>query len=214
MVYIQFNMLRQYGYVWKIKILEKTKNTKKSQRLGRKEWIDSAFKTLTETGVSSIHVESLAKRLGVTKGSFYWHFKDRTELLNAVLEKRRAQYVIAKGEDLGGDAKKRLINLLNIVPRSRGSKHIGGSMELAMRSWARYDDHAAKTVAEVDTLRVDYVRLLLLEMGFNNQEAKARAFIIYSYVMCQGIFSFAKDDDILEYIHEISTAILLNDKDI
>jgi len=190
---------------------EKTKNTKKSQRLGRVEWIDAAFKTLTESGVSSIHVEALAKRLGVTKGSFYWHFKDRTELLNAVLEKWRDQYVIAKVEDLGGDSRKRLINLLDVVPRKRGSKHTGGSMELAMRSWARYDDNAAKAVAEVDTLRVEYVRELLIEMGVDEKEVEARAFIVYSYVMCQGIFSFDKDDNMLERIHEIATAILLKD---
>lgn len=190
---------------------EKTKNTKKSQRLGRVEWIDAAFKTLIESGVSSVHVEALAKRLGVTKGSFYWHFKDRTELLDAVLEKWRDQFVIAKVEDLGGDSRKRLINLLDVVPRKRGSKHTGGSMELAMRSWARYDDNAAIAVAEVDTLRMDYVRKLLIEMGVDIKEAEARAFIVYAYVMCQGIFSFNKDDDMLERIHEISTAILLKD---
>ncbi len=192
---------------------EKTKNTKKSQRLGRAEWIDAAFRTLTESGVSSIHVEALAKRLGVTKGSFYWHFKDRTELLNAVLEKWRDQFVIARVEDLGGDSRKRLVNLLDVVPRKLGSKHTGGSMELAMRSWARYDDTAAKAVAEVDTLRVEYVRELLLEMGIDEKEAQARAFIVYAYVMCQGIFSFDKEDDMLERIHEISTSILLKELD-
>ena len=190
---------------------EKVKKAKKTPRLGRVEWIDAAFKTLTESGITSIHIEALAKRLGVTKGSFYWHFKDRTELLNAVLEKWRDQYVIAKIEHLGGDSKKRLVNLLDVVPRKHGSKHTGGSMELAMRSWARYDDNAAQAVAEVDTLRVDYVRKLLIEMGIDEKEAEARAFIIYSYVMCQGIFSFDKGDDMLERIHEMSTAILLKD---
>ena len=214
MVYTCFNMFRQCADLQKVKMLDKSKTTKKSHRLNRAEWIDSAFTTLTKTGVGSVHVETLAKKLGVTKGSFYWHFKDRTELLNAVLEKWRDQYVIDKVEDLGGNAKERLINLLNVVPRSRGTKHIGGSMELAMRSWARYDDNAAKTVAEIDTLRVEYVEQLLIEMNFNGKEAKARAFIIYAYVMSQGIFSFDKDDDILEYIHQISTAILLDDKNI
>ena len=190
---------------------KKIQNKKRPQRLGRAEWIDSAFKTLTESGISSIHVEALAKRLGVTKGSFYWHFKDRTELLDAVLEKWRDQFVIAKVEDLGGDSRKRLINLLDVVPRKRGSTHTGGSMELAMRSWARYDDKAAKAVAEVDTLRVEYVRELLIEMGIDAKEAEARAFVVYAYVMCQGIFSFDKDDNMLERIHEISTAILLKD---
>mgnify|MGYP003879931813 CR=1 FL=1 len=192
-----------------IKLQENVKKGKRSNRLGRMEWIDAAFKTLTESGVTSIHVETLAKRLGVTKGSFYWHFKDRTELLDAVLEKWRDQFVIAKVEEQGGDARTRLVNLLNVVPRTRGTTHTGGSMELAMRSWARYDEPARDAVAEVDTLRVEYVRELLEELGFGPKEAEARAFIVYSYVMCQGIFSFDREDGILDRIHKMCTEILL-----
>ncbi|RED51535.1 TetR family transcriptional regulator [Aestuariispira insulae] len=192
-----------------IKLPETKANTKRTSKLGRSEWIEAAFRLLTESGVTSINVEKLAKRLGVTKGSFYWHFKDRTELLEAVLDKWHDQYVIAKVEHMGGDAYTRLINLLDVVPRKRGSKHLGGSMELAMRSWARYDDDAENVVADVDRLRVNYVADLLRELGFPEEELESRAFLIYAYVMCQGIFSFEKTDDILERIHNTCTDILI-----
>lgn len=194
------------------KLPEAKRTTKRTNKLGRSEWIEAAFKTLTESGVGSIHVETLAKRLGVTKGSFYWHFKDRTDLLEAVLDKWHDQYVIAKVDQMGGDSRQRLTNLLNVVPRKRGSKHLGGSMELAMRSWARYDDQAEGVVAEVDRIRLDFVAEHLRAIGVAEEEIEARAFMVYSYVMCQGIFSFSREDDTLENIHETCTKLLLAGK--
>ncbi|MDX1738407.1 MAG: TetR/AcrR family transcriptional regulator [Alphaproteobacteria bacterium] len=182
---------------------------KKTPKLGRHEWIEAAFRTLVESGVASIHVETLAKRLGVTKGSFYWHFKDRTELLESVLEKWQEQFVIARVETMGGGSDDRLLNLLNIVPRQRGSYQRGGSMELAMRSWARTDDEAMEAVEKVDRTRVNFVESLLEPRGHSGVEKEARAFLIYSYLMCQGIFSFDKEDDILERIHKDVLNILL-----
>lgn len=175
---------------------------KKTPKLGRAEWIEAAFRTLTESGVSSIRVETLARRLGVTKGSFYWHFKDRTELLEAVLDKWQEQFVIARVETMGGGTDDQLLNLLNIVPRQKGSYQRGGAMELAMRSWARTDERAMKAVEQVDRTRVDFVESLLAPRGHTGTEKEARAFLIYSYLMCQGIFSFDREDDILQRIHQ------------
>ena len=56
------------------------------QQLDREAWIKAALDILAEKGLDGIRVEVLAKRLKVTKGSFYWHFKDRRDLLDAVLE--------------------------------------------------------------------------------------------------------------------------------
>ena len=56
------------------------------QQLDRAAWIKAAFDVLADKGLDGIRVEVLAKRLKVTKGSFYWHFKDRRDLLDAVLE--------------------------------------------------------------------------------------------------------------------------------
>lgn len=217
----------QYATVWKMNVTDqnvkksprkkaaakkatrKAAPAKKAPKLGRLEWVEAAFKTLTESGVTSIHVETLAKRLGVTKGSFYWHFKDRTELLEAVLEKWQEQYVIARVETMGGGPDDRLLNLLNIVPRQKGSYQHGGSMELAMRSWARTDDNAMGAVEKVDRTRVDFVCDLFESRGHTGNELEARAFLTYAYIMCQGIFSFDKQDDILERIHPDILKILM-----
>ena len=59
-------------------------------RLSREHWIEAALDALGEGGVGAVAVEPLAARLGVTKGSFYWHFPSREALLVAALERWEA----------------------------------------------------------------------------------------------------------------------------
>src|SRR5690348_17786797 len=60
---------------------------RRTEYLDESSWVDEAFEVLSDKGVDDVGIESLAKRLGVTKGSFYWHFKDRAALLTAVLRR-------------------------------------------------------------------------------------------------------------------------------
>lgn len=178
------------------------KDEKRTNRLGREEWIRGAFQMMAESGVASISVEALAKHLGITKGSFYWHFKDRQDLLDAILEQWHHQLVISRVEAMGGDARSKLRNLLNIVPKSNRFAR-GGSLELAMRSWARHDEAAAKTVARVDQERLDYTAALFRELGLDEKLADARAYLLYSYVFCQGVFTFEDNDTLNRRVHDL-----------
>ncbi|NER97899.1 MAG: TetR/AcrR family transcriptional regulator, partial [Symploca sp. SIO1B1] len=75
--------------------------------LTRLDWIEQGLKTLAETGVETVRVEPLAKVLGVTKGSFYWHFKNREDFLEAILQEWvnwQTNSIIEQVEALGGDA--------------------------------------------------------------------------------------------------------------
>jgi AcrR family transcriptional regulator len=64
----------------------KHRNTRPRAALDRNEWVEAAIAVLAEQGVQGMRIEVLAKDFGVTKGSFYWHFKDRQDLFNAVLD--------------------------------------------------------------------------------------------------------------------------------
>ena len=64
----------------------KTEKTSARVRLDRDEWIEAAIDVLAEQGLQGMRIEVLAKNFGVTKGSFYWHFKDRQYLVDGVLE--------------------------------------------------------------------------------------------------------------------------------
>lgn len=174
----------------------------KINKLSQEDWVKAAFDTLSESGVTAVRVETLAKRLGVTKGSFYWHFKNRQVLLDAILEKWRSeQRVMNRVDVIGGSAREKLINLLESVPRT-APRNSSGATELAVRSWARNDQQAAATIATVDEERIGWVKSYFMDMGYEEQIAESRAFLTYGYIMVQGIFSIENMPGILARIHD------------
>lgn len=176
-------------------------------RLSRDQWIAAAYRTLAEQGWAQVNIEKLAKRLGVTKGSFYWHFRDRGELVAALLEKWNEQLVIGRVEAAGGNAREKIHNLLDIVIKANRQAR-GGALELAMRAWARQDPEAAQVVEAVDQERIDYTARLFVELGFSKGEAEARAFLLYAYIFAQGVFTTKNERDLLERIHQQCCALI------
>jgi AcrR family transcriptional regulator len=161
------------------------KSTKRLvERLDSAAWIESALHVLAERGVDGIRVEVLAKQLNVTKGSFYWHFKDRAALLDAMLQewRRRATLeVIEKLESTHEPALKRLHRLLRLQFDARRAE-FGADIELSVRLWGRHDHHPARVLHEIDELRLRYISKLLEELGIDKSESRARAILIYSYM--------------------------------
>ncbi len=129
-----------------------------------------------EGGVSAVRVDPLAKRLGITRGSFYWHFKNRAALLRALLDRwveGETEGVIETNEQGGGTASDRLRRLL----RTCASED--GRLEMSVREWAAGDADARETVRRVDETRIAYMAELSREAGTPKRDAKARARIAY-----------------------------------
>lgn len=153
-------------------------------KLERADWIRAGLIMLAAGGVDAVRVERLATALKVTKGSFYWHFRDRPDLLYALLEAWQAEAtseVIRRVEARGGDATSRLSALFSIVFRS------DGRLEMAVREWAGRDGAAREAQSTVDRRRLDYVERLFLELGFSPSDALARA--RFAYLALIGQFS-------------------------
>jgi AcrR family transcriptional regulator len=147
-----------------------------SQKLGRQDWLATALKVLAESGIEAVRVEPLAKLMNVTKGSFYWHFKNREDLLNAMLrewETRETDDIIKQVEEAGGDASAKLLYLFQLAYED------DGQLEKAMRTWAANDARAAAVIAQIDQRRLNYLQDLFLQIGFPAIEAKARARLAY-----------------------------------
>ena len=155
-------------------------------RLGRGEWILAAFHLLAEESIEAVRVEPLARRLGVTKGSFYWHFSDRDELLIAMLDawhQGATQSIIERVDRQSQDPADRLRGLLREVVVVRPlSKDTSGLIELGIRDWARRDRRAKAHLESVDTRRLAYIEDLFARLGCSADEAQARAFLVYSYI--------------------------------
>jgi AcrR family transcriptional regulator len=145
-------------------------------QLGPEAWIEAGLAALRDHGVDGVRIERLAQALEMTKGSFYWHFKDRAALLDAMLEawRRRATFaVIDEVENAGGDAVQRLRQLSTIVGR------IEGRLDLAVRAWAGQDAAVQAALDAIDRRRLDYLASLFGELSFSPAEAAARARLVY-----------------------------------
>lgn len=165
---------------------------------------------LSENGAHALNVETLAKRLGVTKGSFYWHFKNRGELLRAVLDRWNVQLVISRAESSGGSPADRIRYMLDIVVNSNRPGR-RGSLELAMRSWARRDPQVAEVVEAVDERRLGYTAGLFRQCGYDRQEAEARAMLLFSYIFSQGILGFSSDRVLRDNLHQLCRRLIEGD---
>ena len=172
------------------------KETGMSKRLGPEAWVVAGLKALAEEGVEEVRVERLAVALGVTKGSFYWHFADRKALLDAILaawQARATEDVIAQVEATAGNARARMHELMTIVFSS------DGRIDRQVRAWAANDDAVQAAVDIIDKKRTGYLERLLIADGFGKPEARARARFAYhaligQFAMARGKGRRAKDE--------------------
>ena len=150
----------------------------KESRKSRKDWLRAGLRRLARTGVDGVRVEPLAKELGMTKGSFYWHFADRAELLDAMLAEwaeSATAAVIARAEEAGREAQVRLDRLIEMAADGYDPR-----LELALRDWGRRDRKVARVLDAIDEQRMGYLRQLLRESGFQAIEVEVRAFLLYA----------------------------------
>ncbi len=148
-------------------------------RLTREEWLERALEVLAEEGASKIRVTELARNLGVTTGSLYWHFEGRSDLVRSLAEywaRISTGVVVERIADESQSAQDRLLALLKLV-----IKEDLGRYDVAVRTWAAQEPEIADVVREVDQQRYQFVRGLFEEMGFRGEEleVRSRTFVAY-----------------------------------
>ncbi len=166
-------------------------------RLGRAEWIREGLMALAQVGVEAVRVEPLAKRLGVTKGSFYHHFKDRDDLLVALLDswrERATSLVILLVNQYSDRSVERIRRLLELVVDSVTQESFG-LLDVGIRDWARRDRRAQSVVEAVDALRLEYIADRFIALGCTREDAEFRAFFVYSYILGEGQMGAASSNE-------------------
>jgi AcrR family transcriptional regulator len=144
-------------------------------RLTKSTWIEHGLRTLASDGANALKVGPMARRLKVSRGSFYWHFRDIADFRSQVLQfwqERTTEQVI---RDLEA-AKAQPNRLKHLMRRAFVTER---SLERAIRSWAAEDKGVAATVATVDTRRVSYIAKMLVAAGVESRRALPRAAFIY-----------------------------------
>ncbi len=159
-------------------------------KIRREAWIHEAFSALANGGVDSVKVEVLAKRLQVTKGGFYWHFKNRNELLEQLLAHWQSGRIKAIRQHVESNkgAAETLRHLLQLYTDHTNPR--GRAIELAVRDWARNSEQAASTVRAVDNERLNAVAGLFSKLKLSSEDAYSRAYLFYSYVFGQSLLNY------------------------
>jgi len=179
-------------------------------RLTAEDWEQAALDTLAESGLAAVAVESLARRLSVTKGSFYWHFTTREALIKAALERweRRDEEDVMAQVDSIADPRERLRELFRRVSREMQSHVIYAALLQSL------DNPLVKPVmARVSERRLDVLTLAYRQAGLDRRAAAHRARLAYSAYT--GFLQLSllglprlRHDDFEEYVEHVITTLI------
>jgi AcrR family transcriptional regulator len=154
-------------------------------------WIEAATQVLVDQGIDHVRVDVLAGQLGVTRGSFYWHFRDRDDLLRRVLaawRERSTTQLTQRLESAHTDPRQQIHDVISLPFRGRSAAR-AARIELAIRAWARRDELARAAVDEVDARRIAYIAQCFSALGFAIAEARSRAFLLYAYEVAESLLA-------------------------
>jgi len=157
----------------------KPSKTNKIKRVSKDQWLIKALDTLESSGVEAVKIERLAKGFGISRSGFYWHFKNRQDLLEHLLDFWVSEYtgVLTDNPDvIELDPKKRLYTTMEMIRDKHLTKY-----DLAMTSWAKLDPQVHKVVKKVVKMRLDYLRAIFAELGFEGDELEMRTRLFVCY---------------------------------
>ena len=142
-------------------------------RLSRDEWLAGAFRVLAERGPGAMGISVLSKALGVTKGSFYWHFDSRQALLDAMFSSWEAKGTARIIEVVDAHSEDPAVRLHHLAVLVFGDADRYDAIEANLRSLARGNAAALAAVDRVDARRLEYVTQLLRAAGVPRAAARS-----------------------------------------
>ena len=151
------------------------------QRLSRADWLQGALKVLEQHGVEGVKIVIIAERMGVTSGSFYWHFKGLRDLLDCLLEyweRELTDAVMETVKAFRGSPEDRILNLMLQVIEEDAAVY-----DHAISVWARSDPVAKEIFERTLRKRFDFSAWMFKQCGFPDRQAKVRGRLLVAYLM-------------------------------
>ena len=150
------------------------------KRVSKAEWLERALKVLEKDGINEVKIDRLARELNVSRSGCYWHFKNRKALIRAMIEYWGSEFtsVVVNATTTAHDVnpKERLFNVLQMVIDSNLNR-----FEVPMRAAASMDPAAMEMVCQIYQLRLDYIRSILVDMGFVGDDLEMRTHLFVCY---------------------------------
>jgi AcrR family transcriptional regulator len=148
-------------------------------KVTRADWIALAMETLVRDGVESVKILTLGQKLGVSRSSFYWYFRDRQDLLDQLLAfwlEKNTKGIVERAQR---PAPSIVRSILNVFECWADEDIFDPKLDFAVREWARRTPAVRRAVTRADDTRVNSVRDLYLRFGFSKEDALIRARVLY-----------------------------------
>ncbi|MDT3718171.1 TetR/AcrR family transcriptional regulator [Pseudomonas oryzihabitans] len=142
-------------------------------------WLNAAYESLKDAGVDAVRIQPLAKKLKLSRTSFYWFFEDREALLRALIDQwknKNTGNLVARTEAYAESITEAILNVFDCWLDTR---LFDSQFEFAMRSWALQSAEVAQDIAEADALRIAALKVMFDRFGFEDRAAETRARSIY-----------------------------------
>jgi AcrR family transcriptional regulator len=193
------------------------RTSKDKTQLTRDNWLDAAAGEVAAGGFGNLRVLTLSKKLGVTRGSFYWHFKDHEDLVTSFLNRWRdrriqeLQYWKPKGGDVETELR-RILELL-LTDASRNIRRL--QVELAVRDFARRNDYAADLVNEVDDSRISQNCELYQRLSTDPERIRDLSLLMYvATIGSQVVLTGKKGDaETIRRVEDLMARVALGQRD-
>ena len=148
-------------------------------RGSRALWLEAAERALIEEGIEAVKIQPLATRLSIARTSFYWFFKDRNALLEALLEDWEAKNTAAFVDACAAYAETISEAVLNLIAVFNDEALFDSRLDFAVRGWARQAEAAMARVNAADARRLAAIRGMFERFGFAPDDADVRARTVY-----------------------------------
>lgn len=193
------------------------RNASEKNQLTRDDWLDAAAGEIAAGGFSQLRVLTLAKKLGVTRGSFYWHFRDHEDLVVSFLDRWRDRrlHELQYWKPKGGDVETELREILELLltDASRNIRRL--QVELAVRDYARRHDYAAELVTQVDAARINQNCTLFGRLSRDPQHVRDLSLLLYVATIGSQVVLTGKkgDEDTIRRIEDLMARVVLGQRD-
>ena len=197
-----------------MKPANKTRKRSEAPRLTRDDWLDAAFQAVVDGGFDKVRVLVIAQALGVTRGSFYWHFTDHADLVSALIARWREREVEldrALQLDATEDPRADLEHLLEAALAHAGTDLENMRFELALRGLGRRDPAVAKLLVEVDAARMALFESKFQRLTGDPKTAEELAVLFYLAIVGsnQALSRPSSPPKAKEYLKGIITRFLI-----
>lgn len=195
----------------------RSRSASEKNQLTRDNWLDAAAGEIASGGFGQLRVLTLAKKLGVTRGSFYWHFRDHEDLVVSFLDRWRDRrlHELQYWEPKGGDVETELRQILELLltDASRNIRRL--QVELAVRDFARRNDYAAELVTQVDAARISQNCTLFGRLSSDPQHVKDLSLLLYvATIGSQVVLTGKKGDEAtIRRIEDLMARVVLGQRD-